>query len=220
MSGMDTILSFACPTLAPQIRVVKNDRGESRFIASDICNALSIKNVSDACAKLPTEDKGIVRGDTRGGEQDMLVVTEAGMYWLIVRSDKPAARPLLMWITHEVLPSIRKTGQYIMPGQRKPTRWGWQPIRDVVRSQGYSAKDFAASANALDLPDVTTFTEGNYAAWTYGGCLPTEALITRAEALLDVSRDQLFTAEVLESYHTRGPGRRHNRTGMKPRILV
>lgn len=208
------ILSFTCPTLAPQIRIVKDERGEPWFAAADVCSILDLTNVTAACKRLPDGDFRVISSNPSNGiSRDMNVVSEAGLYWLIIRSDKPAARPLIMWITHEVLPTIRKTGQYIMPGQRKPTRWGWQPIRDVVRAHGYSAKDFTSSANALELPDVPHFTEGNYAAWTYGGCLPAESLIIRAEKLLNVPKEQLFTAQVLANYEQRGPGKRHLRAG-------
>ena len=206
------ILSFACPTLAPQIRVIKDERGEPWFVAADLCGMLNLGNVTAAVRRLPEGDSRVISGNPDDGlPASVNVVSEPGMYWLVIRSDKREARPLIMWITHEVLPSIRRTGQYIMPGQRKPTRWGWQPIRDVVRAQGYSAKDFTASANALELSGVPEFTEGNYAAWTYGGCLPAEALLVRAEALLGVPREQLFTSNVLTHYQDRGAGKRHTR---------
>lgn len=211
MSIMD-ILSFACPDLAPQIRIIKDERGEPRFIAADICGAIDITNVSSACQKLPVEDKAITLVDTPSGKQDMLTVTEAGMYWLVIRSDKPAARPFIYWITHKVLPELRRTGQYTLNGSHKPTRWGWQPLREVAKAQGFTARDFVESANALDLPGVPTFTDRNYAAWSYGGCLPAESLVTRAEKLLDVPREKLFTPEVLYHYKNRGVGKRHRRT--------
>jgi prophage antirepressor-like protein len=212
------ILTFACQTLARQIRVIKDEYDEPWFVAVDICAALGLDDVATSCRKLDPEDKSKQRMPTISGDQDVTVVSEAGMYWLIVRSDKPAARPLTRWITHDVLPSISKTGQYIMPRQQKPTRWGWQPIRDVVRSRGYTGNDFTASANAIDLPGIATFTEASYRAWSYGTCLPAESLIARAEKLLNVPRAALFTEEVLANYESRGPGRRHNKVRMELRL--
>ena len=205
--GMD-ILAFACADLAPQIRVVKDDRGEPWFVASDACGILGISDVSAACRKLEEADKGRYPLPTPGGVQEVLTISEAGLYWLIVRSDKPQAKPFIRWVTHEVLPAIRRTGQYVVP-DRKPTRWGWQPIRVIMREKGYTAKDFVQSANALNLP-VPTFSGGNFAAWSYGGCLPAESLVVRAEALLGEPRERLFTADVLANYQERGPGKRHD----------
>jgi hypothetical protein len=141
----------------------------------------------------------------------MLLISEPGLYELIIRSDKPKARPFMRWITHDVLPSIRKQGFY-SEGRRKPTRWGWQPIRKVIQERGFSAKDFVQSANALDMPGVSHFTEGNFAAWSYGACLPAECLVKRAEALLNAPAHELFTDIVLANYRDRGPGKRHLKT--------
>ena len=53
---------------------------------------------------------------TPGGNQEMTIVSEAGLYSLILRSRKPEAKAFKRWVTHEVLPSIRKTGAYLSPG--------------------------------------------------------------------------------------------------------
>jgi hypothetical protein len=143
----------------------------------------------------------------------MWTITEPGLYELVIRSDKPAARPFMRWLTHEVIPSIRKTGAYALPGRQltsaQKSRWGWQPIKEVVRKQGYGSRTFTAAANELELEGVDHFNEGNYVVYSYGNSLPTEGVITRAEKLLGVPREQLFTAEVLAAYPFRGPGRRN-----------
>ena len=89
------------------------------------------------------------------------------------------------------------------------SRWGWQPLRTWVKKAGLSGREFVERANALDLPGTDTFTTGNYAAWSYGGCLPQESLVRRAEALLSMDRTELFTTEVLENLPHRGRGKRH-----------
>lgn len=90
--------------------------GEPHFIANDLCAVLDIRNPRDAVATLDDDEKGVVTTDTLGGNQQMTCVTEAGMYSLVLRSRKPEAKAFKRWLTHEVLPSIRKTGSY----QRSP----------------------------------------------------------------------------------------------------
>jgi prophage antirepressor-like protein len=78
---------------------------------------LGIANARDALAKsLDDDEKGVENIYTPGGPQQMSVINESGLYTLILRSNKPAARPFRKWVTAEVLPAIRKTGSYQQPG--------------------------------------------------------------------------------------------------------
>lgn len=87
--------------------------GEPWFVAADVCRALGLGNSSKAVMPLDDDEKGITNSNTLGGEQKMVIVSEPGLYSLIVRSRKPEAKAFKRWITHEVIPSIRKTGGYI-----------------------------------------------------------------------------------------------------------
>lgn len=82
------------------------------FVASDVCAILDIKNTSDALKRLCDDEKGIVSTDTHGGPQHVSAVNESGLYTLIFSSRKASAERFRKWVTHEVLPSIRKTGSY------------------------------------------------------------------------------------------------------------
>lgn len=93
------------------VRVVECN-GEPWFVASDVCRALSIINSRDAIARLDDDEKGVVSTDTPGGMQNMTVTNEPGLYTLVLGSRKPEAKAFKRWITHEVIPSIRKTGSY------------------------------------------------------------------------------------------------------------
>ena len=94
--------------------------GEVQFVAKDVCDILELDNVSLAVngrpdrpgSGLDDDEKGIAIVNTAVGEQEMLTINEAGLYTLIIRSNKPEARKFKRWITHEVLPQIRKTGKY------------------------------------------------------------------------------------------------------------
>lgn len=97
------------------------DRGEGPvFVAADVCVILDLGNASAAVAKLDEDEKGISSVDTPGGQQDMLVVTEGGLYTLILRCREavtPGTTPhrFRKWVTSEVLPAIRRTGGYGAP---------------------------------------------------------------------------------------------------------
>lgn len=89
--------------------------GEPWFILADVCKVLGIKNSRDAKARLKEADKGVRSMDTLGGKQQVSVVNERGLYMTIMRSDKPEALDFQMWISGEVIPSIRRHGAYVTP---------------------------------------------------------------------------------------------------------
>lgn len=97
------------------IRTIVDTEGNPWFVAKDICIALAITNPRQATACLDSDEKDVHSMYTPGGEQSMTVVNEMGLYSLIIRSRKPEAKRFKRWITHEVLPSIRKTGLYATP---------------------------------------------------------------------------------------------------------
>lgn len=97
-----------------RIRAIWRD-GQAFFIAKDVCDMLDVVNSRDALARLDEDEKGVVLTDTLGGEQEMSAVTEAGLYALVLGSRKPEAAAFKRWITHDVLPSIRKHGMYATP---------------------------------------------------------------------------------------------------------
>lgn len=94
-----------------QMRVVMI-AGEPWFVLADLCAVLDIANTRNVAARLADDQKGVRPIDTLGGRQNVTVVNEAGMYEVVIRSDKPEAVTFRRWITSEVLPQIRKTGGY------------------------------------------------------------------------------------------------------------
>ena len=82
------------------IRIVTKD-GEPWFVAKDVCNILEIKNSRDTLNKCLDEDeRGVDIIYTPGGNQEMTIVSEAGLYSLILRSRKPEAKAFKRWVTH------------------------------------------------------------------------------------------------------------------------
>lgn len=105
-----TALSFTFTS--NQLRVVLR-AGEPWFIAADACAALGIN--TEQTRRLDDDEKGLHSTQTPSGEQQMIVINESGLYSLILGSRKPEAKRFKKWVTSEVLPAIRKTGQYTAP---------------------------------------------------------------------------------------------------------
>ena len=86
---------------------------EPWFVAADVCKALELGNPSMTVERLDADEKGISSIDTLGGKQRMAIINEPGLYSVILRSRKPEAKAFKRWITHEVIPAIRKHGGYM-----------------------------------------------------------------------------------------------------------
>lgn len=95
--------------LGNDIRVMTDEQGEPLFVLKDICGALDLGNTSRVAGRLDSDDLTLSKVlDNRGVRQENLLVNEAGLYEVIIRSDKPEAKTFRRWVTSEVLPSIRK----------------------------------------------------------------------------------------------------------------
>jgi anti-repressor protein len=94
------------------VRVVIKD-GEPWWIAADVCKILTIRNGPDAVSKLDPDEKSTIEISDSGNLNSIrVIVSESGLYTLIMRSNKPEARTFRKWVTSEVLPQIRRTGSY------------------------------------------------------------------------------------------------------------
>lgn len=100
------------------VRAVRGDDGEPMFVAKDVCAALSI--APTAASRLDEDEKGLRLTQTPGGEQNVLLVTEPGFYKLVMRSRKPEAKAFQRWVTHEVLPALRRDGGYMVARDETP----------------------------------------------------------------------------------------------------
>ena len=90
-----------------------NIGGEPWFVLKDVCDVLGISNSRMVSDRLDDDEKGVSQIYTLGGSQMMSIISESGLYNVILRSDKPEAKPFRKWVTAVVLPSIRKNGGYI-----------------------------------------------------------------------------------------------------------
>ena len=174
------------------VRVVVIDN-EPWFVLADLCKVLTIGNGRDVAARLADDMKGVEPIDTPGGRQQMTVVSEAGMYEVVIRSDKPEAVTFRRWITTDVLPSIRRTGSYqttpaALPGRKELAQW-------VVEAEDRADREAAARIEAeqraatLAAPaaawDTLADTKGDYSVADAAKVLSRDPNIT-------IGRDRLF----------------------------
>lgn len=93
------------------VRMVTVD-GEVWFVLADICAVLEISNSGNVAARLDEADIRQTEISSGGQRRAVSIVSESGMYEVVIRSDKPEARRFRWWVTHEVIPAIRRTGSY------------------------------------------------------------------------------------------------------------
>lgn len=115
-----TIMPYTFPDTQQPVRTVTDAAGDPWFVAADVAAVLDLGNAHSSLALLDPDERGLHTVDTPGGPQQMVTVSEPGLYAMIIRSRKPQARAFKRWITHEVLPSIRRTGHYGAPPPAAP----------------------------------------------------------------------------------------------------
>ena len=98
-----------------EVRTIQND-GETWFVLRDVCNVLGLGTPARVAERLDTDEVSQTHiTDSMGRQQEMTIINESGLYNVILRSDKPEAKPFRKWVTSEVLPTIRRHGMYATP---------------------------------------------------------------------------------------------------------
>ena len=97
-----------------QLRIIEKD-GEPWFVAKDVADILGYDHAPHMYRRLEEDERDVLKTDTPSGKQEMVIINEPGLYNAIMGSDKPEAKDFKRWVTHDVLPSIRKTGGYTVP---------------------------------------------------------------------------------------------------------
>lgn len=113
MNTTPSVFSFESNSTIRAVSV----NGTPWFVATDVCNAIGIKHSASAMRALDSDEKGVHSMHTPGGQQDFTIISESGLYTLILRcrdAVTPGTIPYRFrkWVTSEVLPAIRQTGQY------------------------------------------------------------------------------------------------------------
>lgn len=161
---MNDITTFSNPEFG-NIRTVEQ-HGEPWLVGKDVATVLGYKNPQEAIRNhVDEEDKGVSEIRTPGGTQRLPIINESGLYSLILSSKMPKAKEFKRWVTHEVLPAIRKTGAYsVSPYKPKASSVGEviklvEVTRSMMEDQGCDPMEIAQAAKQIcdqfniNLPD-------------------------------------------------------------------
>lgn len=168
-----------------EVRTVLID-GEPIFAAMDVAAVVGISKYRDAIAQLDDDERVSMAVDTLGGKQSISGVTESGVYSLMLISRSSKVKAFKRWLTHEVLPAIRKTGTYsVVPAL--PQTYS-EALRELAAN--VEAKELAeARANELEVPaaawGVMVAAHGDYA-------VDEAAKILSRDADIEIGRNRLF----------------------------
>ena len=152
MNTLNNLIAFNNPDFG-EVRTLNID-SEPWFVAADVCKALDLGNTSMALSRLDDDEKGVSLIDTLGGVQNLTTVNEPGLYTLVLGSRKPEAKAFKRWITHDVIPSIRKNGGYIA-GQENMTAEELMAKALLVAKQTIEAKEAQLAQTEAELSKAT-----------------------------------------------------------------
>lgn len=137
------------------IRTVMRD-GEPWWVLKDVCEVLGISNHKMTVQRLDPDEVSLTDlTDSMGRQQATTIISESGLYSVILRSDKPEAKPFRRWVTHEVLPAIRKTGAYsVSPYKPKASSVGEviklvEVTRSMMEDQGCDPMEIAQAVKQI-----------------------------------------------------------------------
>jgi len=156
------------------VRIVFDDTGEPWFIARDVCDILDLEHITNALQGLDDDELTVIKLQSGGQLREMNVISESGLYTLLIRSNKPQAKPFRRWVTHEVLPSIRKTGGYVhAAAQGLPAPELVQDVFSRLESIDRKINQFMVSSN----------TYGTVWAFVHERCTVGHAHVAEKDAL-------------------------------------
>lgn len=151
-----------------QVRHMDID-GDPWWVLKDVCCILGLSSTKWTANRLDEDEVSLTHlVDARGCKQRTYIINESGLYSVLLRSDKPEAKPFKRWVTHEVLPSIRKTGQYAMhqaAGQRSAVKVAtklvdfecWPSIAEVAKASEIFKTEVEKRIADTKLPQGSTF---------------------------------------------------------------
>lgn len=154
-----------------EVRTVQRE-GQPWWVAKDVCDVLELSNPSEALRGLDDDERDTLSNpegiSTDGRAQSINIVNEPGLYSLILRSRKPEAKRFKRWITHEVIPSIRKTSGYSMPNSRGSVVQQAEFLLELARKEEEQDRQIAdAKRIAQAALDVSESNYGMYSVLAF-----------------------------------------------------
>jgi prophage antirepressor-like protein len=204
------ILPFSFPDTGERVRTVLIEN-EPWFVAADVAKILGYRDAANAVRTLRERQKGTHPLSTPGGLQNLTVVSEPGAYRLAMRSNLPAAERFQDWLAEEVIPSVRRTGQYALPVQPPDELEMAERIVELIREKrAEQGRRELAEAKVAELApaarswDVLASAHGDFAVAEAANMLARDPKIS-------TGRDRLFDklAELNWIYRYRGNGKWH-----------
>lgn len=177
----DIIRNFENPEFGT-IRAMRDEGGEPWFVARDITDALGLDRT--ATRRLDDDEKGVRSMHTPGGVQEMTFVSEAGFYSLVLASKKKEAHAFKRWVTHDVLPAIRRDGGYMVARDESPEQ---TMARAVLIAQSTIERQ---KSRIAELEPKAMFADA--VAASDGTCLVGELAKMMTQAGFKVGQNRLF----------------------------
>lgn len=177
----DIIRNFENPEFGT-IRALRDEGGEPWFVARDITDALGLDRT--ATRRLDDDEKGVRSMHTHGGVQEMTFVSEAGFYSLVLASKKKEAHAFKRWVTHDVLPAIRRDGGYMVARDESPEQ---TMARAVLIAQSTIERQ---KSRIAELEPKAMFADA--VAASDGTCLVGELAKMMTQAGFKVGQNRLF----------------------------
>lgn len=147
---MTALEIFQFPATGQGVRTILRD-GEPWFVAKDACDVIGISKYRDAVAQLDADERVSTAVDTPGGRQTMVLVNEPGLFALMLISRSSKVKPFRRWVTHDVLPAIRKTGQYVNVREIPNRELARMVIEEADRADREAALRGRAESRVLEL---------------------------------------------------------------------
>lgn len=179
------------------LRTLTDEAGEPWFVAKDVCDILEISNPSDALKRLDDDERSRFN---LGRQGETNIVNEAGLYVLVLGSRKPEAHEFKRWVTHEVLPQIRRTGGYI------PTDAGDDDMTILAKAvmigqrtmEEQKRKIAAQQTRIVELEPKARFADA--VAASDGTCLVGELAKMLRQNGMDIGQNRLFRLLQADGY--------------------
>lgn len=130
-----------------ELRTIERD-GNLWWVLKDVCEAVELGSPHKVAERLDEDEKGRNLIPTPGGPQEMTIINESGLYNVILRSDKPEAKEFKRWVTHDVLPTLRQTGSYVINTcASKPEKTG--ELASYIKVVGHYMEKQGSPANEI-----------------------------------------------------------------------
>jgi prophage antirepressor-like protein len=177
-----------------RLRAYEDEKGMAWFIAADVARILGHRDAANTIKGVDEDERGTTIVSTPGGEQTLSTISEAGLVTVLMRARVEAATPFRRWVTHEVLPSIRRTGSYSRPGVM-PVPSAENPA--LVRAKGLM--ELVALAKDVISPDYLEAKARIVLARAMGDTPEIEAS-ARPLYVQDYMREQGVSSDNIKSY--------------------